>query len=204
MSPSPEKPPFSVPVDLEPANRPKPEFSPEERKILLHLGHEAIVAKLQRREISLLPPSSHLAQPRGVFTTLHLEGSLRGCVGYVAPVTPLYQAVAETAQAAAFDDTRFLPVSGDEAVRLEMSLNILGPLFVIRPEELEVGRHGLVIGMGGHRGLLLPEVAHEHGWDRVTFIEQTCRKAGLPPDAWLRGATLEAFITESFGDRDFV
>ena len=127
---------------------------------------------------------------------------LRGCVGYVAPVAPLYRAVAETARAAAFEDSRFLPVTQEEAPRLEVSLSVLSPLFPILPGAVEVGRHGLVISHGGRRGLLLPQVAVEHGWDRETFLEQTCRKAGLPLDAWRKGATIEAFTAEVFSDND--
>ena len=85
---------------------------------------------------------------------------------------------------------------------MDVSLSILSPLRVITPEEVEIGRHGLVVSQGGRRGLLLPQVPVEHQWDRVTFMEQTCRKAGLPLDAWRQGATLEAFTAEVFGDRE--
>jgi uncharacterized protein (TIGR00296 family) len=85
---------------------------------------------------------------------------------------------------------------------LEVSLSVLSPLFPIRPDAVEVGRQGLVVSLGGRRGLLLPQVPVEHGWDRETFLEQTCRKAGLPLDAWRRGATIEAFTAEVFGDGD--
>jgi uncharacterized protein (TIGR00296 family) len=85
---------------------------------------------------------------------------------------------------------------------LGVSLSILSPLRVITPEEVEIGRHGLVVSHGGRRGLLLPQVPVEHQWDRATFMEQTCRKAGLPLDAWRQGATLEAFTAEVFGDRE--
>jgi AmmeMemoRadiSam system protein A len=127
---------------------------------------------------------------------------LRGCVGFVFPVTPVYQAVAETARAAAFDDSRFYPLTMREAPGLEISLSILSPLQPIRPEEIEIGRHGLVVSQYGFRGLLLPQVAVEHQWDRITFLEQTCRKAGLPTDAWRKGAVIEAFTAEIFGDKD--
>jgi len=116
------------------------------------------------------------------------------------PVVPLYLAVAETARAAAFDDSRFCPVTKPEAVELEISLSVLSRLITIRPEEVEVGRHGLVISSGPRRGLLLPQVPVECDWDRETFLEQTCRKAGLPADAWRKGAALEAFTAEVFGD----
>lgn len=178
------------------------EFSPEERKTLLKLAHDSIESAFENREISLDPPAPHLAEPRGAFTTIYLRGQLRGCVGYVFPVVSLYRTVAETARAAAFDDTRFAPVSCEDAPALEISLSILSPLEPIRPEQVEVGRHGLLISHHGYRGLLLPQVPVEHQWDRLTFLEQTCRKAGLPPDAWQKGATLEAFTAEVFGDHD--
>ena len=177
------------------------QFTAEERGILLRLAHEAIESALDRRPISLDPPSPRLAEPRGAFTSLYCRDQLRGCVGYVFAVTSLYRTVAETARAAAFEDTRFLPITREEARELEVSLSVLSPLQLIQPEEVEVGRHGLLISQHGRRGLLLPQVAAEHGWDRVTFLEQTCHKAGLPPDAWKKGATLEAFTAEVFGDR---
>lgn len=176
------------------------EFSPQERALLLRLAHEAIAATLEGREISLTPPSAHLAQSRGVFTTLYLRGELRGCVGYVFPVDPLYRTVAESARGAAFDDSRFQPVGAAEASELDVSLSILSPPDLIQPEEIEVGRHGLLVSLGAHRGLLLPQVPLEHGWDRIAFLEQTCKKAGLPLNAWQTGARLEAFTAEVFAD----
>jgi uncharacterized protein len=160
---------------------PPDEFSLEERTLLLRLAHEAIAAGLDQREISPDPPSAHLAELRGVFTTLYLGGALRGCVGYVLPVSPLYRTVVESARGAAFDDSRFPPVTHVEAGELEVSLSVLSP-----PRPI--------------RGLLLPQVPVEHGWDRIAFLEQTCRKAGLPPNAWQTGARLEAFTAEVFGD----
>lgn len=181
-------------------NSPPSEFSPEERALLLRLAHDSILSALEKRQTSLDPPTAHLAQPRGVFTTLHLHGQLRGCVGYVLPVSPLFTAVAETARAAAFEDTRFQPVTIEEARLLAIELSILSPPQPIDPERVEIGRHGLLISMIGRRGLLLPQVPIEHHWDRMTFLEQTCRKAGLPTDAWQRGATVEAFTAEIFGE----
>ena len=196
MSPQPEH--LAAPATL--AGTRQNEFTPGERAVLLKLAHESILSALERREISLTPPSPHLEEPRGAFTTIYFHGNLRGCVGYVFPVASLYRTVAETARAAAFEDTRFSPVSPQEAPELDVSLSILSPLRVITPEEVEIGRHGLVVSQGGRRGLLLPQVPVEHQWDRATFMEQTCRKAGLPLDAWRRGATLEAFTAEVFGD----
>ncbi len=213
-----------------PSSELKLEFSLEQRQVLLGIAHQAILSAAEDRDLhhtghpstspsaslgasarragsgsqGAVPPeapaSALLSEPRGVFTTLHLDGELRGCVGYVAPVVPLYRAVTETACAAAFEDSRFRPVTKEEAPRLRVSLSVLSRLFPIPPDAVEVGRHGLVISLGARRGLLLPQVAVEHNWDRETFLEQTCRKAGLPLDAWRKGATIEAFTAEVFGD----
>jgi AmmeMemoRadiSam system protein A len=182
---------------------PAEEFSPEERAVLLRLAHDSISSALEHRELSLDPPTPHLAELRGAFTSLYLRGELRGCVGYVLPAASVYRTVAETARAAAFDDNRFPPVTPDEAPHLEIELSILTPPQAILPDAIEVGRHGLLISQHGRRGLLLPQVAIEHQWDRTTFLEQTCRKAGLPPDAWRKGASILAFSAEVFGDKTF-
>lgn len=177
------------------------EFSPEERTLLLQLAHQSILTALEDRDLPVDPPSPHLAEPRGAFTSLYLNGELRGCVGYVLPVGSVYRAVIDTARAAAFEDTRFYPVTIGEARGLEIELSILSPPRAISADEVEVGRHGLLISMAGHRGLLLPQVPKERNWDRVTFLEQTCHKAGLPADAWKRGALIEAFTAEVFRDK---
>jgi AmmeMemoRadiSam system protein A len=192
------------------------EFSSEERIQLIRLAHDSISSVLQHREISLDPPTPHFAQPRGVFTSIYLRNDLqrgdrrgedqrvqelRGCVGYVLPTCAVYRAVAETARAAAFDDNRFRPVTIGEAPHLEIELSVLSSPRPVQPEEIEVGRHGLLISWRGQRGLLLPQVPVEHAWDRTTFLKQTCRKAGLPLDAWQTGASIEAFTAEVFGDK---
>ena len=177
------------------------EFSNEERALLLRLAHDSILSALEHREIPLDPPTAHLAEPRGAFTSLYLHGELRGCVGYVLPVSPVYRAVADTARAAAFEDSRFHPVTLQEAPDLQIELSILSPPQPIPAESIEIGRHGLLISMAGYRGLLLPQVPVEHNWDRITFLEQTCRKAGLPMNAWQKGATIEGFTAEVFGEK---
>jgi AmmeMemoRadiSam system protein A len=197
MPPSSE--PSTPATDLQPAH---PQYSTEERALLLGLAHEAILSKLEEREVQLGAWSAHLSELRGAFTTLYLHGKLRGCVGYPIAILPLYRTVIETAQASAFDDPRFTPVGLHEARELKVSLSVMSPLKAILPEEVEVGRHGLVISLDGQRGLLLPQVATEHGWDRITFFEQICRKAGLPANAWRQGAVIEAFTAEVFGDRE--
>ncbi|MDP9263599.1 MAG: AmmeMemoRadiSam system protein A, partial [Acidobacteriota bacterium] len=172
------------------------EYSHEERALLLRLVHQTIERALPggRRPmdpmdpVDLAPPtpalSPHLAELRGAFVTLHLAGQLRGCVGFVQPARGLYHTVMEAALNAAFHDPRFLPVSTEEAPELEVEISVLSPLQPIAPEEVVVGRHGLVVSRGSYRGLLLPQVAVENGWNAATFLEQTCLKAGLPADAW--------------------
>jgi AmmeMemoRadiSam system protein A len=178
------------------------EYSPEERRILLNLAHRSIETALAEQSIDTIAPGEHLAEPRGAFTTLHLLGNLRGCIGYVLPTGSLYETVAETARAAAFDDPRFQPVTEDEAPHLTIEISVLSVPRAIRPEEIEVGKHGLIVSAGARRGLLLPQVPLEWEWDRETFLEQTCVKAGLSPDAWLRGAEIQAFTAEVFGEEE--
>ncbi|HKW65656.1 MAG TPA: AmmeMemoRadiSam system protein A [Terriglobales bacterium] len=204
MSPLPNSPcgassPASDPAHPDPVDSAS-EYSPAERELLLHLAHQAIDSALDDREPALPALPEHLKQQRGAFTTLYLEGDVRGCVGYVFAVAPLFQTVIETARAAAFQDMRFLPVTREQAAQLRVSISVLSPLFPIKAEELELGKHGLLVTQGNRRGLLLPQVPAEHGWDRKTFLEQTCRKAGLATDAWEHGATLEAFTAEIFGE----
>ncbi len=170
---------------------------------MLRLAHDSISSALQYRELPLDSPSPHLAEHRGAFTSLYLRGKLRGCVGYVLPTSSVYRTVGETARAAAFDDTRFPPVVDDEAPHLEIELSILSPPRPIQAEAIEIGHHGLLISQHGRRGLLLPQVAVERNWDTTTFLQQTCRKAGLPPDAWQIGAILQAFTAEVFRDKSF-
>ena len=177
-----------------------PVYSQEERQILLQLAHRSIEAALAGRKFDLTPPSAHLNEMRGAFTTLHLGGKLRGCIGYVIPVHSLYQTVAETARSAAFDDPRFPSVTDEEAAQLSIEISVLSPLRPIRPEEVVTGVHGLIVTKGGRRGLLLPQVPVEWHWDRETFLSQTCLKAGLPPDAWMQDVDLQAFTAEVFGE----
>lgn len=176
------------------------EFSADERGYLLKLAHDAIDAALQGQEVDTTPPFDHLAEKRGAFTTLHLHGQLRGCVGYVFPVRTLARTIAETAVAAALHDTRFLPLSLEEAREIDIEISVLSPLKPIEPDDVEVGKHGLVVTLGARRGLLLPQVPQEYDWDRETFLAETCHKAGLPGDAWQHGAILEAFTAEVFSE----
>jgi AmmeMemoRadiSam system protein A len=129
--------------------------------------------------------SPTLQEPRGAFVTLHKEGKLRGCIGHIRAKEPLVKTIVEMAEAAAFHDPRFPPVSSKELGLLEYEISVLTPLQRIKEvDEIEVGKHGIYMKRGSCSGLLLPQVATEWGWDRTTFLEHTCTKAGLPEDAW--------------------
>ena len=172
-----------------------------QRKALLGIARRALDGYLAAGKI---PPEEEargkLAAPGAAFVTLTKNGRLRGCIGFTVAAAPLFKVVQECAVSAATEDPRFPPVSSNELPSLRVEISVLTPLVPIRPEEVEVGRHGLMVAQGGMRGLLLPQVPGEFGWDRETFLDQTCVKAGLPPSAWRHGATLLAFTAEVFGE----
>jgi AmmeMemoRadiSam system protein A len=146
------------------------------------------------------PQAGPLLEKCGVFVTLHKSRRLRGCIGNIESSKPLYQTVCECARSAALRDPRFDPVRPEELPHLHVEISVLSPLEDIRPEQVEVGRHGLLVSRGFRRGLLLPQVASEFNWDRNEFLEETCLKAGLPPDAWEHGARIQAFTAQVFGE----
>ncbi len=172
----------------------------EQGRFLVKLARRAIVTALQTGEV-LLPPTEAnevLKAPRGVFVTLHTlvsgEKMLRGCIGIPYPIKPLIEATIESALNAAFRDPRFPPLETNELPQLLVEVSVLTPpqpLTVADPREyplhIVVGRDGLLVEGDWQRGLLLPQVAVEHRFDAVTFLEQTCLKAGLPKDAWRKG-----------------
>ena len=176
-----------------------------ERSTLLRAAREAIAAHLARRKPELPPATGGLAEAGGAFVTLRrLAGhELRGCVGQMEASEPLIETVAEMAVAAATRDGRFEPVSASELDSLRIEISVLSPLAPIRPADVEVGRHGLLLRYGGRRGVLLPQVPVEHGWDLEAFLAHTCEKAGLPADTWSRpGVELQAFTATVFGEDD--
>jgi AmmeMemoRadiSam system protein A len=182
-----------------------PPLSPEARLALPRLAREAIAAHLSGRAYAPPREPAELRERRGAFVTLHERsgGELRGCIGLIEPRLPLGETVAEAAVSAATRDPRFPPVERDELVELTIEVSVLSPLSPIRPEDAVVGTHGLSLRCAGHRGLLLPQVPGEHGWDREQFLEALCRKAGLPPGAWKRpDAQLTGFTAEVVGEAD--
>lgn len=175
----------------------------EEKEVLLRLAREAIESSFKGVELKT-GSEGRLAERRGVFVTLRLRSdeSLRGCIGYAEPLYPLGEAIVRSARAAALEDRRFAPVSWEEMSSIRIEISVLSPLKKVSPEAVRVGVDGLVIEKGGRRGLLLPQVAPEWGWDRETLLEQTCKKAGLPGGAWKEGADILAFQAEVFGEED--
>lgn len=138
----------------------------------------------------------------GAFVTIHHRGALRGCLGRLECDWPLHQVITHLAGVVADSDPRFEPVRPDELVDIAIEISILTPERTITSiGEIEVGVHGLIVEDGHRRGLLLPQVAPEHGWDARTFVEHTCRKAGLPPDAWRNGARLSVFEALVFSEQ---
>ena len=166
---------------------------------LLRIARQALVGYLNLAEIpQVREPAEALRQQCGAFVSLHNGKNLRGCVGVISAKKPLYLTVGECAVWAGLHDHRFPPVTKRELKDLNFEISVLSPLADIAPEEIEVGRHGLVVSHQGSRGLLLPQVAVQWKWNRERFLEETCRKAGLEPDTWRRGAQIQAFTAQVF------
>ena len=177
------------------------QLSEAEQQELLRLARQALEESVRHQRLSKVEEhEGPLGEKCGAFVTLHKAGRLRGCIGYVEAVRPLCQTVRECARAAALEDLRFSPVTPDELDSLRLEISALSPLTEIRPEQVEVGRHGLLISRGFQRGLLLPQVPVEWKWDRGRFLSETCLKAGLPTDAWKHGATIQAFTAQVFSE----
>jgi AmmeMemoRadiSam system protein A len=174
----------------------------QDRHLLLTLAREALVAHVSAAPAPVHGPLEILEQLNGAFVTLHNRGELRGCIGHIEPNEPLGRVVPRCAVAAGSSDPRFPPITPSELDELDIEISLLGPLEPIAgPQDIDIGRHGLVVERGWQRGLLLPQVATEWNWDADTFLAQTCHKAGLPRDAWKHGATVWRFEAEVFGEK---
>jgi uncharacterized protein len=176
-----------------------------DRALLLEIAREAIAAHVNRQSQSQSairnPQSSILTRPGAAFVTIHKRGDLRGCIGHVEPTEPLGQVVARIAVAASSADPRFPPLSTDELNDVDLEISLLGPLIPIAgSQDIVVGRDGLLVEQGRHRGLLLPQVATEWKWDAETFLDHTCQKAGLPKDAFRHPPAMWRFEAEVFGE----
>jgi AmmeMemoRadiSam system protein A len=180
-------------------------LSQKQRTQLLRIARQSIEAALdgRRAEVDAAELDEALRQPSGAFVSLHTgDGALRGCIGSIEPVAPLWQAIVSSAISAAFRDPRFHPLGKEELGNVELEISVMSPIGPVADvEEIEVGRDGLIISRGSRTGLLLPQVATDYGWDRETFLRQTCVKAGLSPDAWQSDdCRIEKFSAEVFSE----
>jgi hypothetical protein len=163
----------------------KAALSDADKKRLLQIARQAIEGYLKNGSIPQFEVSENLKKQGAAFVTLEKNGQLRGCIGYTSAIEPLFQTVADCAVQAATADPRFPPVKIDEMANIHIEISVLTPLQrVVSLDEIQVGRDGLMIFKGAYRGLLLPQVATDYGWNREEFLQQTCRKAGLPVDAY--------------------
>lgn len=170
------------------------------RRRLVELARSALDARVHRRQPPPVPRDLAV-DAFGVFVTLHHRGDLRGCLGALDCRERVVESVARLAAAVAHEDYRFRPVQIEELPHTTVDLSLLTPPQpVVDHLTIEIGRHGLIVEQGSRRGLLLPQVAPEHGWDREAFLSHTCAKAGLPSSAWQRGATIYYFEAEVFGE----
>ena len=173
----------------------------DEKKTLHNIALTAITKKL-RNESPVLPmaKTDTLNEKRGAFVSLHKNGQLRGCIGYVHGVKPLAEAINDMAIAAAFQDPRFSTLQENELSDLDIEISVLTPMKQISNiNEIEVGKHGLMMIKGPYSGLLLPQVATQYNWDRQTFLSETCHKSGLSADAWKNDDTeIYIFSAEIF------
>ncbi len=186
---------------------------PHEKLPALDASQQQQLLAIARRSLELLVqdqefhpdepgPGSAFDRQDGVFVTLKKRGQLRGCIGHITGSRKLPQSVARLARSAAYDDPRFPALEAAELADVDIEVTVLTPLERIEgPREIVVGQHGLVVEKGYQRGLLLPQVATENGWDRDEFLEKTCWKAGLPPDAW-KDSRIFRFEAIFFGERE--
>jgi len=184
-----------------------PYLNEQARKELLSIARNTLEKYLAESKVSRIEPSAPvLREHAGAFVSLHKGGELRGCIGQITQDRALYQVVQDCAVSAATEDPRFPPVTADEAPGLEIEISVLTPMKPVADvAEVEVGRHGLLISQGSRRGLLLPQVAARYNWSREVFLCQTCRKAGLPDNAWSdRSTSIYSFEAEVFSEAEII
>jgi len=176
----------------------------EEKKMLLRAARDSIQAEFGKKTFLPGMISPVLSTPCGAFVTLSKNRELRGCIGFVTSDQPLYSTVVEAAKAAAFQDSRFPPLGREELSQIDIEISVLSPLEkILDTRDIAIGRHGIFLRKGYHSGLLLPQVATEYGWDRETFLDNTCYKAGLPGGCWKDAdITIETFTAIIFSEEE--
>ena len=183
-----------------------PSLSEADRRALLRLARQSVIDAVSHGRLpEQIPHAAVFAERRGIFVTLHVRRRLRGCIGVIEAEEPLGESTARCAASAALQDPRFAPMRTEELNELQIEISLLSPPAPIRPEEIEIGRHGLLVSRGKQRGLLLPQVATEHHFAPEQFLQETCRKAQLARDAWREGETqVLGFTCEVFSDEESV
>jgi len=171
------------------------ELSSKEREVLLAIARQAIIDFVGTGRFEVEPREEKSLNTRsGCFVSIKQNGQLRGCIGNFQSQLPLFKEVAEMAVSSASKDPRFYPMQEEDLKNFQLEISVLSPLHKIdSTEEIQVGTHGIYLEKSFHRGVLLPQVATEHHWDRETFLKQTCIKAGLPTNAW-QGEDTEIYI----------
>jgi len=183
------------------------ELNTHEKETLLAIARQAIIHGVKTGQEYIEPREEKtLNQRNGCFVTIKQKGQLRGCIGNFQSELPLFKEVAQMAQASSAKDPRFYPLKEEDLDNFTLEISVLSPLQKVESiEEIEVGKHGIYIEKSFYRGVLLPQVATEHNWDRQTFLKQTCLKAGLPTDAWEAvDADIYLFSAQVFGEEDSV
>ena len=171
----------------------------DDQQRLLRFARRCLEARVRGERPPQIERGGGLDAPMGAFVSIHCHGNLRGCLGRLETDRPIAENVAHLAAVVADSDPRFRPVDASELQAVEIEISALSPQEEITDiSRIEVGRHGLIVEQGHRRGLLLPQVATEYGWDRDTFLDHTCIKAGLPAAAWRTGARIFIFEAQVF------
>jgi len=182
------------------------ELNKDQQKNLLKLARKTISDTLGLFEKIEIPPFDDdvFKEKCGAFVTIHIKGDLRGCIGYIEGVKPIPETVKEMAMASAFKDPRFSSLTPEEYKKIDIEISILTPVEKVSDvNSIVVGCDGLIITKGYNRGLLLPQVPVEQGWDLETFLSHTCYKAGLPADSWRKpGVIIEKFSAQVFSENE--
>ncbi len=177
-------------------------MSKDQQEFLLTLARKSIKHYLETgKQLKIETPDTIFLGERGAFVTLKVNGKLRGCIGYPLPYKALYETVIEMAVSAASKDYRFQPISLEELADVKIEISVLTlPRPVKDISEIEIGKHGIIISKGSNKGLLLPQVPVEWGWDLETFLHHGCLKAGLGENDWEKGANIEVFSAQVFSE----
>src|SRR5690348_1218557 len=175
-----------------------------EKRLLLDVARCALISAVEGAEPAASSPCDvPCPESSGAFVTLERRGQLRGCIGEFNSKEPLIKVITRCTRAAALEDPRFRPVQTDELPEINIEISVLSPPRESKAEGIEPGKHGLIVSRGHRRGVLLPQVATEHGWGAERFLEEACVKAGLGRQAWkASGVVIETFTTEAFGEAD--